>query len=450
MKDMKLDLDKLKNNDTTVWRSVDVEPTILDEDERLVEGRINTTTLDAYNTIVEPTGAQVEKYINYASVLFNHDASNLIGNAEEIEVADEYVDAKWKFLPAEMNSEIVEEVWELYKNGWLNGYSIGFVPLDWQFDTIETDDEDEDDLDIVRVVSWKLKEFSLTAIPANPDALARSSDEMKIWRSLADRTQGVSPTPVINQRDLTTFGAETSEKKIYKVSNDMTRKSESNLAVREVVSYQDLPIEEDDWDADEAEANVREWAGGPDKEDVDWDKYFKAFFWRDGDEPELFGSYKLGYADVYGGELRAVDRGIYAVAAVLEGARGGVDIPEEDEASIRNQVEKYYDKMEETAPWNQEDSSEPDTPEEEENDMSKEEIKEGVVEALEEEGLLGSEKSEEELEERVKKLEENDTVEKEIDDLWTELSELRDSLDELREDHNELDEEIAQFVQELI
>src|SRR6056297_1931248 len=131
MQKPKVDFEELRDTNTTVWRAVDVEPTIIDQQERLVEGRINTDTIDAYNSIVEPSGAILDDYKNYASVLFNHHSDNLIGNAVEVKQTDNFIDSKWQFLPP--GYELADYVWRLYKDGWLNGYSIGFVPMDWDY-----------------------------------------------------------------------------------------------------------------------------------------------------------------------------------------------------------------------------------------------------------------------------------------------------------------------------
>jgi len=37
--------------------------------------------------------------------------------------------------------------------------------------------------------------------------------------------------------------------------------------------------------------------------------------------------------------------------AVMQGARGGVELPSGDIERIRNHLAKYYAKMDETAPW---------------------------------------------------------------------------------------------------
>ena len=40
-----------------------------------------------------------------------------------------------------------------------------------------------------------------------------------------------------------------------------------------------------------------------------------------------------------------------AAAAVMQGSRGGVDIPSKDEDRVRSHLAKYYAKMDEEAPW---------------------------------------------------------------------------------------------------
>jgi len=107
----------------------------------------------------------------------------------------------------------------------------------------------------------------------------------------------------------------------------------------------DLPIAPRDttWDAAAADKRVQEYAGG--KDNMDWAKYGKAFFYVDETNKELLGSYKLGFADVIDGSLVAVPKGIFAVAGVLNGARGGADIPESDAMEIKDKVSAYYARL---------------------------------------------------------------------------------------------------------
>jgi hypothetical protein len=121
-----------------------------------------------------------------------------------------------------------------------------------------------------------------------------------------------------------------------------------------VVEYQDLPLAGRDrrWDADAAEKRVRKWA---DAEDGPNERYRKAFVWYDETAPDRFGSYKLPIADVIRNTLKAVPRAVVNAAAVVDGARGGVKIPQKDVAGVKHHLALSYKKMGETPPWDRKD-----------------------------------------------------------------------------------------------
>jgi HK97 family phage prohead protease len=122
------------------------------------------------------------------------------------------------------------------------------------------------------------------------------------------------------------------------------------LGAKSVVPFQDLPLADEGagWDGAAARKRVQEWAGGD-----TWspEKYRRAFLWYDESAQDKLGSYKLGIADIVDGRLTAVMRGIFAAAAVLQGGRGGVDIPEADIARCKAHLDKYYAKLDRDAPW---------------------------------------------------------------------------------------------------
>ena len=105
------------------------------------------------------------------------------------------------------------------------------------------------------------------------------------------------------------------------------------------------------WDSTAAEKRVRAWANA--EEDGPNTKYKKAFLWWDSENEELFTSYKLGVADIVDGSLKLVPRAIFAVRAVLSGARGGVDIPQADQAKVKNLINILYKEMELEPPFGQ-------------------------------------------------------------------------------------------------
>jgi hypothetical protein len=117
-----------------------------------------------------------------------------------------------------------------------------------------------------------------------------------------------------------------------------------------VTAFQDLPLADRDreWDGAAAEKRVRAWA---DAEDDPNEKYRDAHVWYDADAKQNFTAYKLLIADVVGGKLVAVPRGVFAAAAVMQGSRGGVDLPAKDVDRVKSHLAKYYAKLDETAPW---------------------------------------------------------------------------------------------------
>jgi hypothetical protein len=117
-----------------------------------------------------------------------------------------------------------------------------------------------------------------------------------------------------------------------------------------VTSFQDLPLADRDreWDGGAAEKRVREWAGA---EDGPNEKYRDAHVWYDAENKDNFTAYKLLITDVVDGRLKVVPRGVMASGNIMQGARGGVDLPDRDIDRVKSHLAKYYSKMGEDAPW---------------------------------------------------------------------------------------------------
>src|SRR5579875_301593 len=117
-----------------------------------------------------------------------------------------------------------------------------------------------------------------------------------------------------------------------------------------VVSFHDLPLADRDrrWSVDAAERRVRRWAGAKERPNA---RYRRAFVWYDGDARDNFSSYKLPIADVVDGQLVAVPRAVFNAAAVVQGARGGVELPERELQRVKAHLARYYRKLGEKPPW---------------------------------------------------------------------------------------------------
>lgn len=119
--------------------------------------------------------------------------------------------------------------------------------------------------------------------------------------------------------------------------------------IKGATSFKDLPLADRGmtWSKTEALKRVRDKTGSTENPSA---SYRNAFFWFDGENADNFGAYKLPFVDVVDGSLKAVPRGIFAAAAAMSGARGGVNIPDADKARVTSHINKYYNKMGLTSP----------------------------------------------------------------------------------------------------
>jgi hypothetical protein len=128
---------------------------------------------------------------------------------------------------------------------------------------------------------------------------------------------------------------------------------------KKAVPFKAAEIVEGGWDASAATKRLRNWAssdGSGDKDTISWSKYRQGFAWYDTADVESFGSYKLPHHDVQDGSLVTNKRGVQAAAGAVQGARGGVSIPEGDMSGVRSHLAKHYHQWDEKAPWEVEKS----------------------------------------------------------------------------------------------
>ncbi|KGI79395.1 hypothetical protein IL38_24180 [Actinopolyspora erythraea] len=110
-----------------------------------------------------------------------------------------------------------------------------------------------------------------------------------------------------------------------------------------------LPIADRDrpWDGAAARARLAEWATTDDG-DLDGAMFARAHLYRDPEaDPTTKGAYKLPVADIIGGRLTLVPRGVFAAAAAIQGSRGGVAIPEADRAGVKRKLAHLYRRIRE-------------------------------------------------------------------------------------------------------
>lgn len=124
----------------------------------------------------------------------------------------------------------------------------------------------------------------------------------------------------------------------------------TTLEADKTVSNVSLPVHDDTgraWDKAAAEKRIRSWAGAEEAPNA---KYRRAFCWYDSANEDNFTAYKLLIADVFNGEPQVVFKAVAAAMAVLNGGRGGLNIPDSERQGVYNILARYYRKFDQEPP----------------------------------------------------------------------------------------------------
>jgi HK97 family phage prohead protease len=151
---------------------------------------ITNATEDRAGDVVDPAGADVTNYMKNPVVLADHNYSinSIIGRATSLEIRDGGLWARTKFH----DKGIGADAFNLVEAGMARAWSIGFRPV--EYDTRK--DKDGRKTRGFHFKKWELLEYSLVAIPMNPDIVANA-----IKRGLLDPDNvpnlfdGVLPAP---------------------------------------------------------------------------------------------------------------------------------------------------------------------------------------------------------------------------------------------------------------
>lgn len=131
------------------------------DDDRTLVVTISTKNEDRSKDVVYPDGADLTNYLKNPVVALNHNYQGLpIAKTEQIEIKEDRIMARVKFPKPGIHA-LSDTVYELYKDGFLNAWSIGFIPKEY-----EPNEQGGNDF-----TKWELLEYSAVLVPDNPEAL---------------------------------------------------------------------------------------------------------------------------------------------------------------------------------------------------------------------------------------------------------------------------------------
>ena len=157
----------------------------IDEDERSVIAIISTDAIDRDGEILLPKGMDAENFANNPVVPWSHWSMDPpIGKALWIKKGVKRITAKVQFA----TTDLAEEVWQLFKDGFLKAFSVGFIALESHKPTPAEIKKKPEWAEARRVFDkWELLEFSPVTVPANPEALRLAMKNKTI--TISDRLQ---------------------------------------------------------------------------------------------------------------------------------------------------------------------------------------------------------------------------------------------------------------------
>ena len=251
-----------------------------DDETRTVKFTISTGSADREKDVINPTGWNVDHYLQNPVVLFAHDYDSLpVARTINLEQHDDRLVATAEFASAELNP-MSEQVYQMLKQGFLRGASVGFRPMAFKFN------EDRGGVDFDQ---QELLEFSVVPVPANPEALMSAglkAENVSLIKAWAKQT-----LEQLDALDATTKQEASANKLIDALRKDLNEiKDISKRCIVGIDAYQNSLRSSDEAEV-EADDTTRDGAG--------WSAYQQA----------------VQRATVDGGE---VDDGVVAAPAPVE------------------------------------------------------------------------------------------------------------------------------------
>lgn len=413
--------------------------------ERMLQFIISTAAKDRDNDTINPEGWIFDNYLKNPVVLFAHDyESPAVAKTRDIKVENGQVVAVAEFPTPEIY-QFGYTLYLLYREGFMNAVSVGFVPLEYK--------EREDGYDFIK---QELLEYSLVPVPSNPEAL------------IAAKRKGINIVPLYEWASkILEKGEKYLRKEEYEqIEMAMKDKNSKTFSIEEkgVIPYKRTPLADPDtpWDAGE---EVK-------KADVEDLKIMCT--WYDKRNPDVKASYKLPHHKAEG-EHACVWRGVVAAMAALFGARGGVDIPDSDRKGVYEHLAKHYEDFgkeppefkeyteeeleiifnEDTIAEDIEDIEIQDITEEVQNEITQEEMQKEEIQSFKAE--LDTEEVTEEIKEKtIEKVgrtlskENEERIRKAISLLQEVLSQIEGQEEEQKEKEELTEEEIRELIRESI
>ena len=184
----------------------------IDDKEMTLTAYVSTATIDRSNEILDPNGVDLTNYKKNPVVLWAHNYEMPpIGKALWVKRDGEGVLSKVKFA----STEFAQEIFQLYKEGFLKAFSVGFIPKTHEDKMNKSGDN------IRTFTKWEMLEYSAVPVPANPDAIALAMQKGFIKNEQVKKMFEVKeeePIQEFNNEEVTTGNPEVKQLEVITVN----------------------------------------------------------------------------------------------------------------------------------------------------------------------------------------------------------------------------------------
>ena len=161
-----------------LYENLNIKVKSVDEDNATLEAVFSTEDEDRHGDIVRQNW-DLKLFKKNPVILNSHNywsATDVIGKAEKIGVKNGQLEGKIKFAVEE--NPVAKIIFDLYKNGFLSAFSVGFIPKEFS--------------DKGEILKSELLEISAVSVPANAYALAKSAgiNIKPLFKDLNDVLEG--------------------------------------------------------------------------------------------------------------------------------------------------------------------------------------------------------------------------------------------------------------------
>ncbi len=321
-----------------VFRVAVSDPMAATDGSRTVRFVFSDGTVDRSGDSIDQSGWKTDSYLDNPVALWAHDSSSPpIGRSANVGTVAGKLMGDIEFMPADI-SPFADSIYRMVTAGFVKAVSVGFIPLEYSFS------KDKNRPYGIDFTKQELLEISVCPVPCNPNALQEAKSlgidtgPLREWASMVLDEGGHILVPR-NLLEETFRQAKTPR------STRQKYLAKSDTPDWKVGASRDLPVDDADaWDGAAAAKRMLD-AAGFDGDSPDAEKAARGFLLHDAANPTLRGSYKLPFADIVGGELKAIKAGISAAkgrldqtdapASVLDDAQSVIDDYESKEPETK-------------------------------------------------------------------------------------------------------------------